>query len=97
MLIACLYVYLRMAMLTVIAFVIGCVLMVLAQSSLCNQHDADANMFLGLLGLFVCGTTSLFESLYFTNRDVKYWVTINNSAVPAVLIISAGVILILKN
>lgn len=37
-----------------------------------------------LTGIITCFILVLFESLYYTNRDVLYWVTINNSVVPFV-------------
>lgn len=44
-----------------------------------------------LTGVVSTFTLSLFESLYYSNRDVKYWVFINNSAVPFFWIAIAAV------
>jgi cell division protein FtsX len=38
-------------------------------------------------GLVACALMAMFESFYYSNRDVLYWVTINNSAVPGTLVI----------
>lgn len=45
-----------------------------------------------MTGAITCGSCALFESLYYTNRDVMYWVTINNTAVPLFLITLAMLI-----
>jgi hypothetical protein len=47
-------------------------------------------MLAGSLGASTCLTAmAVFESCYYTNRDVKYWVVINNTAVPALQLITA--------
>lgn len=84
---------------TVLACLIGASLfqLLLQSFDLMLVHNTKATVGVSvqvvcaLIGVLVCSTLGLFESLYYTNRDVKYWVLINNSVVPGVWIaVAAG-------
>ena len=77
---------------TTLAFLIGATLfqLLLQSLELVLMHSKSVGMAVqvicALIGVLVCFTLALFESLYYTNRDVKYWVLINNSVVPVIWI-----------
>ena len=82
---------------SVLAFTIGATLFHLLLLSLeyaknkAASNSAVIVVFCSLSGLLICFTFGLFESFYYTNRDVKYWVLINNSAVPGFCMLIAAV------
>lgn len=93
----CFWLYPQSALICFLAFLIGYLLQALYLNSLISlQRFRLQNPVKGsgtviqltgaLTGAITCGTCALFESLYYTNRDVLYWVTINNSVIPFVFL-----------
>lgn len=94
--ICCFYYYQSLALISFLALLSGFLLQSLYLATLMDLQmlrdklDLDKSgiiyCFMGCLsGAMTCFFMALFESFYYTNRDVLYWVTINNTAIPAVL------------
>ena len=89
------YYYPSTGLISFFAFLLGYILMSLYLGSLVQLQrfrtwigpESTGTLFMltgSLMGLTTGGFLAVFESCYYTNRDVKYWVAINNSAVPGV-------------
>ena len=96
----CFYYFPSVVMIALSAFASGTLLMTLVQNCLVELQKycvalsvkdsrGAARLFLASTGFTASLCMALFESLYYTNRDVTYWVTINNSAVPFILTTNA--------
>ena len=92
----CFYYYPSTALVCFFAFLIGYLVQTLYLSSLVDMQFVRSKIefestgtiycFMGSIsGLICCALMAMFESFYYTNRDVLYWVTINNTAVPGTL------------
>jgi hypothetical protein len=94
----CFYYYPSTALISFFAFLIGFTVQSLYLNALIDmqmirtklEKDRTGIMytFMGSIsGLVSCALMAMFESFYYSNRDVLYWVTINNSAIQGTLIV----------